>query len=158
MGLLFLVKKHPLRGEKMLYCLQMKLKREQLIRYGALAVSLVIVLLGLILFLLLRGEGRLEVGFALPRVTPTARATPSVTPARLQVTMAPTPKVVQVERNYPPEAMDLVADGRVLFTVQNAEEGRQAVELYLQESARQGIGYDERLIREIGRASCRERV
>ncbi len=125
----------------------MKLKREQLIRYGALAVSLVIVLLGLILFLLLRGEGRLEVGFALPRVTPTARATPSVTPARLQVTMAPTPKVVQVERNYPPEAMDLVADGRVLFTVQNAEEGRQAVELYLQESARQGIGYDERLIR-----------
>lgn len=131
----------------MLYYLQMKLQREKLIRYAALAVSLLIVVLGLILFLLLRGEGRLEVGLALPRVTPTAQPTPSVTPARLQVTMAPTPRVVQVERNYPPEAVDLVADGRVLFTVEDAQAGREAVERYLNENARQGLGHDERLIR-----------
>ncbi len=148
MGLLFRAKMFSfLRGGKMVYCPQMKLKREQLIRYGALAVSLVVALLGLILFLLLRGEGRLEAGFALPRVTPTAMATPTVTPARLQVTAPPTPRLVQVQRDYPPGAMDLVADGRVLFTVENAEDGREAVELYLSESADQGLGPDERLIR-----------
>ena len=125
----------------------MKLLWEKLIRHKARALALVLTILGLILFLALRGEGRLEAGFALPRVTPTVQPTPSVTPARLQVTMAPTPKVVQVERNYPSEAMDLVADGRVLFTVENAQAGREAVERYLAESAGQGLGEDERLIR-----------
>ena len=131
----------------MLYYLQMKLTREQLIRYGALAVALVVAFLGLILFLLLRGEGRLEAGFALPRVTPTALSTPTVTPARLQVTAPPTPRMVQVQRDYPPGAMDLVADGRVLFTVESVEAGREAVARYLGESASQGLGHDERLIR-----------
>lgn len=131
----------------MIYCFQMKLLWEKLIRHKARALALVLTILGLILFLALRGEGRLEAGFALPRVTPTVQPTPSVTPARLQVTMAPTPKVVQVERNYPSEAMDLVADGRVLFTVENAQAGREAVERYLAESAGQGLGEDERLIR-----------
>ena len=144
MGLLFF---SSLRSIKMLYYSQMKLQREKLIRYAALAVSLLITVLGLILFLLLRGEGRLEAGFALPRATPTAQPTPSVTPARLQVTMAPTPRVVQVERHYPAKALDLVADGRVLFTVEDAQAGREAVERYLSESARQGLGDDERLIR-----------
>ena len=125
----------------------MKLQREKLIRYGALLVALTVVLLSLLLWLLMRGDGRLETGLALPRTTPTARSTPTVTPAQLKVTPVPTPVRVQVHRAYPPEAVDLVADGRVLFTAQNAEEARQAVERYLQESALVGLGHDERLIR-----------
>ena len=125
----------------------MKQLLEKLNRYAALAVSILVVLLGLILFLLLRGEGRLEAGFALPRVTPMAQVTPTATPAQVQVTAVPTPKLVQVQRDYPPEAVDLVADGRVLFTALDPQEARQAVERYLQESAFQGLGHDERLIR-----------
>ena len=125
----------------------MKLEREKLIRHGMLAVTLVVVLLGLILFLLLRGEGRLEAGLALPRSTPTAPITPSNTPARVQVTPAPTPIQVEVLREYPPEAVDMVADGRVLFTAHSAEEARQAVERYLRESASKGLEQDQRLIR-----------
>ena len=125
----------------------MKLEREKLIRYGALLIAVTLALLSLILWLLLRGDGRLEAGFALPRITPTAQITPTATPARVKVTAVPTPIRVQIRREYPPDAVDLVADGRVLYTAQNAEEARQAVERYLHESAGQGIGHDERLIR-----------
>lgn len=125
----------------------MKLKREQLIRYGAPAMTLVVALLSLILWLLLRGEGRLEAGFALPRISPTPEATSSPTPAQLRVTPAPTPVRLQVQWDYPPEAVDLVVDGRVLFTVEDPWAARRAVERYLSEGAHQGLGPDERLIR-----------
>ena len=125
----------------------MKLEREKLIRYVMLIVAVVLALLSLLLFLLMRGEGRLEVGLGMPRTSPTPELTPTATPAQVKVTAAPTPIKVQVHREYPPEAVDLVADGRVLFTVMNAEEGRSAVERYLTEIAGLGLGYDERLIR-----------
>ena len=125
----------------------MKLKREQLIRYGALILTLVAALLSLILWLLLRGDGRLEAGFAMPRISPVPEATCSPTPAQLRVTPAPTPVRLRVLRDYPSEAVDLVADGRVLFTVEDPQAARQAVERYLSESAHQGLDPDQRLIR-----------
>ena len=125
----------------------MKLEREKLIRYVALAVTLVVVLLSLTLWLLLRDQGKLEAGFALPRVSPTPEMTPTASPVQLMLTPMPTPVRLQVRRDYPPEAVDLVADGRVLFTVENAETAQKAVERYLSESARQNLGDDERLIR-----------
>ena len=131
----------------MLYYTQMKWKRDKLIRYGALALVLVVTALSLLLWLLMRGDGRLEAGLSLPRTSPTVPPTPTATPAQLRVTPAPTVIRVQVPREYPPEALDLVADGRVLFTAQNAEEGQQAVERYLQETAQLGLGDDQRLIR-----------
>ena len=131
----------------MLYYIQMKLEREKLIRYSTLAVTLLIAVLSLFLWFLMRGQGRLEMGLAQPRISPTPEATPTPTPVPLQVTPAPTPIRVQVYRDYPPKALDLVADGRVLFTVQSAEEAQQALERYLSESACQGLGEDERLIR-----------
>ena len=132
---------------KMLYCLQMKLEREKWIRYVALGVTVILVLMSLILWLLLRRGGHLEAGLRLPRVTPVTTATPSPTPAQVVVTPAPTPLVVQVERDYPPEAMDLVADGRVLFTAFTAEDAQTALQQYLEEGAKAGLGNDERLIR-----------
>ena len=108
---------------------------------------LVVTALSLLLWLLMRGDGRLEAGLSLPRTSPTVPPTPTATPAQLRVTPAPTVIRVQVPREYPPEALDLVADGRVLFTAQNAEEGQQAVERYLQETAQLGLGDDQRLIR-----------
>ena len=131
----------------MLYYIQMKWERDKLIRYSALALVLVVTMLSLLLWLLLRGDGRLEAGLGMPRTSPTAPPTPTATPAQLRVTPVPTPIRVQVQREYPPDALDLVADGRVLFTVRNAEDGRLAVERYLQESARLGLGDDQRLIR-----------
>ena len=131
----------------MLYYIQMKWERDKLIRYGAMALVMLVAVLSLLFWLLLRGDGRLEAGFRLPRTSPTAPATPTATPAQLRVTPLPTPIRVQVQREYPPEALDLVADGRVLFTVLNAEEGRLAVERYLRESAQLGLGQNERLIR-----------
>ncbi len=131
----------------MVYYGQMKLEREKLIRYAMLATAAVLVLLSLLLFLLMRGEGRLEAGLSLPRTSPTPEITPTATPAQVKITAAPTPIKVQVPRAYPPEAVDLVADGRVLYTAMNPEEGRQAVERYLAESAGLGLGHDERLIR-----------
>ncbi len=125
----------------------MKLEREKLSRYAALGAAMTLVLMSFILWLLFRGEGRLEAGFQQPRVTPTASAAPSPTVAQVLVTPAPTPKLVQVERHYPPEAVDLVADGRVLFTAESAEAAQEAVERYLAESARLGLGPAERLIR-----------
>ena len=125
----------------------MKWERDKLIRYSALALVLVVTMLSLLLWLLLRGDGRLEAGLGMPRTSPTAPPTPTATPAQLRVTPLPTPIRVQVQREYPPEALDLVADGRVLFTVRNAEDGRLAVERYLQESAQLGLGDDQRLIR-----------
>ena len=131
----------------MLYYIQMKWERDKLIRYSALALVLVVTMLSLLLWLLLRGDGRLEAGLGIPRTSPTAPPTPTATPAQLRVTPVPTPIRVQVQREYPPDALDLVADGRVLFTVRNAEDGRLAVERYLQESAQLGLGDDQRLIR-----------
>ena len=131
----------------MLYYPHMKLEREKLIRYAALAVTVTLGLTSLLLFLLLRGPGQLEAGFAQPRLTPTPQATPTPTPARLTVTAAPTPRVVQVVRHYPPGAMDLVVDGRVLFTVESAEAAQTILDRYLSENAREGLGTDERLIR-----------
>ena len=131
----------------MLYYIQMKWERDKLIRYSALALVLVVTMLSLLLWLLLRGDGRLEAGLGMPRTSPTAPPTPTATPAQLRVTPVPTPIRVQVQREYPPDALDLVADGRVLFTVLNAEEGRLAVERYLRESAQLGLGQNERLIR-----------
>ena len=131
----------------MLYYIQMKWERDKLIRYSALALVLVVTMLSLLLWLLLRGDGRLEAGLGMPRTSPTAPPTPTATPAQLRVTPLPTPIRVQVQREYPPDALDLVADGRVLFTVRNAEDGRLAVERYLQESAQLGLGDDQRLIR-----------
>ena len=131
----------------MLYYIQMKWERDKLIRYGAMAPVLLVAVLSLLFWLLLRGDGRLEAGFRLPRTSPTAPATPTATPAQLRVTPLPTPIRVQVQREYPPEALDLVADGRVLFTVLNAEEGQLAVERYLSQSALLGLGNDQRLIR-----------
>ena len=131
----------------MLYYIQMKWERNKLIRYSALALVLVVTMLSLLLWLLLRGDGRLEAGLGMPRTSPTAPPTPTATPAQLRVTPVPTPIRVQVQREYPPDALDLVADGRVLFTVRNAEDGRLAVERYLQESAQLGLGDDQRLIR-----------
>ena len=125
----------------------MKWERDKLIRYSALALVLVVTMLSLLLWLLLRGDGRLEAGLGMPRTSPTAPPTPTATPAQLRVTPVPTPIRVQVQREYPPDALDLVADGRVLFTVRNAEDGRLAVERYLQESAQLGLGDDQRLIR-----------
>ena len=131
----------------MLYYIQMKWERDKLIRYSALALVLVVTMLSLLLWLLLRGDGRLEAGLGMPRTSPTAPPMPTATPAQLRVTPVPTPIRVQVQREYPPDALDLVADGRVLFTVRNAEDGRLAVERYLQESAQLGLGDDQRLIR-----------
>ena len=131
----------------MLYYIQMKWERDKLIRYSALALVLVVTMLSLLLWLLRRGDGRLEAGLGMPRTSPTAPPTPTATPAQLRVTPVPTPIRVQVQREYPPDALDLVADGRVLFTVRNAEDGRLAVERYLQESAQLGLGDDQRLIR-----------
>ena len=131
----------------MLYYIQMKWERDKLIRYSALALVLVVTMLSLLLWLLLRGDGRLEAGLGMPRTSPTAPPTPTATPAQLRVTPVPTPIRVQVQREYPPDALDLVADGRVLFTVRNVEDGRLAVERYLQESAQLGLGDDQRLIR-----------
>ena len=131
----------------MLYYIQMKWERDKLIRYSALALVLVVTMLSLLLWLLLRGDGRLEAGLGMPRTSPTAPPTPTATPAQLRVTPVPTPIRVQVQREYPPDALDLVADGRVRFTVRNAEDGRLAVERYLQESAQLGLGDDQRLIR-----------
>ena len=131
----------------MLYYNQMKWERDKLIRYSALALVLVVTMLSLLLWLLLRGDGRLEAGLGMPRTSPTAPPTPTATPAQLRVTPVPTPIRVQVQREYPSDALDLVADGRVLFTVRNAEDGRLAVERYLQESAQLGLGDDQRLIR-----------
>lgn len=131
----------------MVYCLQMKLEREKWMRYGALALTLVIVLLSLVLWLLMGGEDRLAVGARMPRVSPTAEATATPAPAEVKVTAAPTPLVVQVDRHYPPEAVDVVADGKVLFTMENADAAQEALERYLQEAAEQGLGPNERLIR-----------
>ena len=132
---------------EMVYYGQMKFEREKLIRYAILATATVLALLSLLLFLLMRDKGRLEAGLSLPRTSPTPEITPTATPAQVKVTAAPTPIKVQVHREYPPEAVDLVADGRVLYTALNEEEGQLAVERYLSESARLGIGHDERLIR-----------
>ena len=116
-------------------------------RYGALTAVLVIVLLGLVLWLLMRGEGRLEAGYSLPRISPTPEATPTAATAQLTVTPPPTPILVQVIRNYPPEAVDLVADGKVLFTAVNAAAARETLERYLSENAALGLQPNERLIK-----------
>ncbi len=131
----------------MLYFPHMKLKREQWIRFAALAAALVIVLLSLVLGLLMGGQGRLEVGLSLPRISPTPAPTPTAAPALLLVTPPPTPILVQVVREYPPEAVDLVADGRVLFTAETAEAARETLERYLGENAGLGLQPNERLIR-----------
>ena len=70
-------------------------------RYGALTLTLLIVLLSLVLWFLMRDEGQLEAGFGLPRVSPTPQTTATPTPAELKVTPAPTPVLVQVDRHYP---------------------------------------------------------
>ena len=131
----------------MLYYLQMKLEREKWMRYGALTMTLMVMLLSLVLWLLMRGEGRLEAGFDQPRVSPTPEATVSPTPAELKVTAAPTPLMVQVDRHYPPGAVDLVADGKVLFTLESESAAQEVLERYLNENARQGLQINERLIR-----------
>ena len=125
----------------------MKLKRENWIRYGALTMALVVVLLSLVLWILMREEGQLEVGFSLPRVSPTPQLTSTPTPAQLKVTAAPTPILVQVDRNYPPEALDVAVEGKVLFTVEDADAAQEALERYLYEEARSALQPNERLIR-----------
>ena len=131
----------------MVYYPQMKMEREKWIRYGALALTVVIVTLSLVLWFLMRDEGRLEAGIRLPRITPTPEITPTPTPAQLKVTPAPTPLLVQVERNYPPEAVDVVADGKVLYTAETAQAAQEALERYLAECASLGLQRTERLIK-----------
>ena len=116
-------------------------------RYGALILALVITLLSLVLWLLMRDEGQLEAGFGLPRITPTAEIPPTATPAHLKVTAAPTPFLVQVDRNYPPEAMDLVVDGKALFTMESDAAAQEALERYLSEEAKEGLQPNERLVK-----------
>lgn len=125
----------------------MKFEREKLIRYSALAFAAAVALLSLILWSQRKGPGKLEAGLSLPRISPTPEITAAPTPAQVRVTAAPTPRVVQVVSHYPPEALDLVADGRVLFTVENAAAAQVILERYLQENAQKGIGSHERLVR-----------
>ena len=131
----------------MLYYPQMKLTRENWIRYGSLTVALMIVALSLVLWALLRAPGQLEAGVSQPRITPTPEPTPTPATAELRVTPPPTPFLVQVVRNYPPEALDLVADGKVLYTAENAEAAQTALDRYLAENASQGLQPNERLIK-----------
>ena len=131
----------------MLYYPQMKLTRKNWIRYGSLTVALMIVALSLVLWALLRAPGQLEAGVSQPRITPTPEPTPTPATAELRVTPPPTPFLVQVVRNYPPEALDLVADGKVLYTAENAEAAQTALDRYLAENASQGLQPNERLIK-----------
>ena len=125
----------------------MNLEREKLVKYGTTAAVLAVALLSLILCLILRGDGRLQLGFAMPRISPTPTIAASPTPAKVVVTPAPTPIRLEVQRQYPPQALDLVADGRVLFTLENEQEAQEVLERYLSETAHLGLGYNERLIR-----------
>ena len=125
----------------------MKLTRKNWIRYGSLTVALMIVALSLVLWALLRAPGQLEAGVSQPRITPTPEPTPTPATAELRVTPPPTPFLVQVVRNYPPEALDLVADGKVLYTAENAEAAQTALDRYLAENASQGLQPNERLIK-----------
>lgn len=131
----------------MVYYFHMKLTQKTWMRSIALVAAVVVTLLSLLAWLLFRGQGKLAAGVALPRVSPTPQVTPSPAPAQIMVTAAPTPKLVQVTRQYPLGALDLVADGRVLFTVESVQAAQQILSQYLQENARQGLGPDERLIR-----------
>jgi len=125
----------------------MKIRRENAIRYGMLAAVLVIGLLSLILALLLGGEGWLRLGFLQPRITPTPAARPAATAAQVRVTPAPTPIQVKVRRNYPRRAVDVRADGRLLFTAENPQAAREALERYLREIASLELAKNERLLR-----------
>ena len=125
----------------------MKIEREKAIRFGMLVTVLVIVFLSVVLGLLLRSEGKLQAGFRSPRITPTATARPSATTAQVKVTPAPTPIQVQVQRDYPPNAVDVRADGKLLYTAVNARAARKALEQYLAETAGLNLGENERLLR-----------
>lgn len=125
----------------------MKIERENAIRFGALVATLVIVFMSLVLGLLLRSEGRLKAGLFLPRITPTASVLPSPTTAQVRVTPAPTPIQVQIQREYPPGAVDVRADGKLLYTAENAKAAREALAQYLSETAGLGLEKNERLLR-----------
>lgn len=125
----------------------MKLEREKWMRYGTLMLTLVIVFLSLVLWLLMGGEGRLTAGIRMPRISPTPEATVLPTPAEVKVTAVPTPLLVQVDRHYPPEAVDLVVDGKVLFTLPSETAAREVLDRYIHEAAVQGLQPNERLIK-----------
>ena len=125
----------------------MKIEREKAIRFSMLVTVLVIVSLSVVLGVLLGSEGKLKAGFRSPRITPTASALPSATTAQVKVTPAPTPIQVQVQRDYPPNAVDVRADGKLLYTAVNARAARKALEQYLAETAGLNLAENERLLR-----------
>ncbi|MBQ7278100.1 MAG: M23 family metallopeptidase [Clostridia bacterium] len=122
----------------------MQERQEKWIRYLSwMAAAVIALMMGL--SLLWQGrEHRLALGIL---QTPGPTPAPTGAPRELSVTPVPAAVNVEIRGDYPPEAVDLVADGRVLFTLPSRQAAREVLEQYLNTVAAQELGANESLMR-----------
>lgn len=107
----------------------------------------VLALIALLLGLFFSPAGGWKLGYAQPRITPTATPVGTILEQAVSLTPSPTPVEISVKREYPEGAVTLLVNGHGLFAMESREEAMALLEEYLQYWAEQPLNTGERLLK-----------
>lgn len=116
-------------------------------RLYALGVILLLAVITALLVVFCAPHGGWQTGATAPRITPTATPPGEIKNAVLAVTPSPTPVEISIKRELPETAVDLLVNGKYLFTLESREAATALLEEYLAYWANQPLGEGERLLK-----------
>lgn len=117
----------------------------RLLLIGLLAA--VTLLTALLLLLSYFSSGGMAPGLFDERPSPTPAPTGTPGQMAVSITPSPSPVAVKINRGYPEGAVDLLADGQVLFTLESREAALELLESYLFEASQSKLNANERLLK-----------
>lgn len=88
-----------------------------------------------------------QTGRNTPRITPTATPMGEIKNAVVSLTPSPTPVEISIKREFPEGAVDLLVNGKYLFTLESREAASALLQEYLAYWAAQPLGEGERLLK-----------
>lgn len=118
-------------------------------RLYALGVVLVLAVITALLVVFCAPHGGWQTGKNAPRITPTPTPPGEIKSQTLSVTPSPTPVEISIKRELPATAVDVLANGKYLFTLESREEAIALLEEYLAYWAGQPLGEGERLLKAV---------
>lgn len=112
-----------------------------------LGVVLVLAVLTALLTVFFAPQGGWQTGQNAPRITPTATPMGEIKSQVLSVTPSPTPFEISIKQELPEGAVDLLVNGKYLFTLESREAATALLQEYLAYWANQPLEEGERLLK-----------
>lgn len=114
--------------------------------YG-LGVILVLVILTGLLAVFFAPDGGWQTGRNVPRITPSPTPLGEVISETMSVTPSPTPMEISIKQEFPETAVNLLVNGRYLFTLESREAAETLLQEYLNYWSSQPLAEGERLLK-----------